>query len=119
LHPAAEEERSALLGKIHRLEEEVASFKAWEQQKQRYVLEELSSGVFAYAVRQGEHASEPMHWLCPTCFERRERTILQREYRSYAQVLTLLCHSCKTILYVARSPQSQEHTGARPASGIF
>jgi hypothetical protein len=44
---AAQEERAALLKRIGELEKQVADFKAWETEKQRYKLEQVDAGAFA------------------------------------------------------------------------
>ena len=48
---AVNEERSALVQRVSALEKELASLKAWEAEKQRYVLVEIALGVVAYAIR--------------------------------------------------------------------
>src|SRR5467141_3021959 len=45
---AAQDERVALLERVHALEKELASLKAWEADKARYELKEVGSGTFAY-----------------------------------------------------------------------
>jgi hypothetical protein len=43
---------------------QIARFEAWEAEKQRYVLEDVGPGVFAYVYKESASGSEPMHWLC-------------------------------------------------------
>ena len=74
---AAQDERAALLKRIGQLEEEVAAFKAWEADKNRYELEDLYTGLFAYIPKKGMENGEPPHALCANCFQRKTKSILQ------------------------------------------
>jgi len=48
--------------RISELEKEVAGFKTWETEKQKYVLKELGQpGLFAYTLEPEARGSEPSH----------------------------------------------------------
>ena len=51
---SANEERSALIDRIRKLETELAGLKAWEAEKQRYQLKDFGGGTFAYELKQEE-----------------------------------------------------------------
>jgi hypothetical protein len=107
---AAQDERSALIERIRQLEQKVADFTAWESEKEKYELQNLGDpnyGVFAYASKPG--IAEPAHWICPTCYERRQKSILQRETRMPGMVPVYVCHACGADLYqgVYRDPKHQ------------
>lgn len=74
---AAQEERSALLQRVRDLEEQVARLKAWETEKQRYQLENLYVGSFAYVLKEEARGAEPIHWLCAKCYQEGKKRILQ------------------------------------------
>lgn len=74
---AAQDERTALLKRISQLEEEVAALKAWNADKERYELENLYTGLFAYIPKEGMEKGEPPHALCANCFERKTKSFLQ------------------------------------------
>lgn len=74
---AANMERSALIERVRQLEKEAADLKAWDAEKQRYKLEEISHGTFAYALKEEERDSEPTHHVCANCYNRGIKSILQ------------------------------------------
>ena len=53
----------------------------WNAQAAGYELKEIASGVFVYASKEDAERADPAHWLCPNCYEARNKSILQRELR--------------------------------------
>ena len=85
------------------LAKELAKLKEALAQRGRYVLTQLSPGVFVYRVKEtvvlaaeGDPVpAEPEHFVCQDCFDNRgQRVILQRH--SDVGDVTLDCGSCKT-----------------------
>ena len=69
---AAREAQTALLERIGSLEKEVAGFKAWEREKERYALKDASGrGEFAYVIKKSEQRGEPAHAICARCYQQR------------------------------------------------
>jgi len=91
---AANDERSALIQRLSELETEVARLKKWETEKQRYQLERLPPGAFAYALKKGMENGEPPHRLCANCYQRNKKSILQEIDDGYAE-----CHECGSKLH--------------------
>jgi hypothetical protein len=73
----ANDERTALLETIRKLEEKVADFEAWETEKQKYHLKEVDVGAFAYVLKPDTQTSEPAHWICTTCYGNKKKSLLQ------------------------------------------
>jgi hypothetical protein len=73
----AQASQSNMIEYVRALEEEVAHFEKWEAEKQRYQLKEFGSGAFAYALKAEAQGAEPMHQICPNCYENRIKSILQ------------------------------------------
>ena len=73
----ASETQSALLERIKQLEKQIADFEDWGREKERYQLNAVDSGAFAYTYKPGMENGEPPIWLCQTCFEKRHRSPLQ------------------------------------------
>ena len=74
------------------LEEKIMQYEKWDAEAARYKLQEVAKGIFVY-VLQGDHASgEPIHWLCPNCFQKREKSILSKPAVDYANYR---CHRCQ------------------------
>lgn len=68
---------SAILRKVDNLESEVADLKRWEQEKERYGLHELAPGTLVYRVKPAMQGGEPVHDLCPNCYQQGIKSILQ------------------------------------------
>lgn len=70
-------EHSALLREKEDLEKCLMRMREFEEEKQRYGLQEIAPGTFAYAVKPGHQGSDPPHNLCPTCYQQGVKSILQ------------------------------------------
>lgn len=91
--------QSELLGRVRQLEEEKAKLEAWNTEKERYELKELKPGVLIYSIKDSMRGAEPEHYLCPTCYNRGKKSILQKEMRDVGRAVLLVCHECGTELY--------------------
>jgi Zn finger protein HypA/HybF involved in hydrogenase expression len=97
---AAQDERAALLERIRELEKQVADFKAWETEKQRYELTALSHGAFAYALKKEAARGEPPHWICAACYSKGEKTILQCASNPNLVQVRYKCPRCHSEILV-------------------
>ena len=102
-------ERTDLISRIAELEREVTSLKAWDAEKERYKLVEVHPGAYAYVIKAECQDDSPEHLLCPTCFERGKKTILQFRFNTAGEHRE--CPSCKTTIRIA--PASWAPTGQR------
>ena len=104
---SAQSEQFGLLEKIGTLEKKVAQMEAWDAEKQRYQLTELTSGTFAYSLKSDETATEPAHKICANCYANREKSILQQELRFPGRVDVLVCNNCGAELFLSggREPE--------------
>jgi hypothetical protein len=93
---ALQEERSTLLERISQLEEEMARLEAWEAEKQRYELQDISSGQgsSAYVVKPSMQGTEPLHCICANCYEDGKKSILQRTSVIAPEANSLYCPRC-------------------------
>jgi hypothetical protein len=102
----AQTDQFAALDRVRELEKEVTELKAWDVEKSRYELKEVGPGAFARAVKPDARGSDPMHYICPTCYERGKKTPLQAlslvEQRRGGDIRT--CSTCKTAVAFARNP---------------
>lgn len=88
----AQEKAQELQTKNHELEKRLREFDEWAETQKQYELKELDSGIFAYARKEDAKSDEPMHHLCPNCFDREKRkSILQGENH--------WCPACKFLIY--------------------
>lgn len=97
---AAQEERSALVERVHDLEQEVARLEAWDAEKQRYELKDVGSGALAYALKNEAGGTEPPHWICAKCYEDGKKSILQPETRNPGRTEWMVCHRCDADIIV-------------------
>lgn len=97
---AANQERSTLVERVGELERLVAEMKAWEAEKQRYILQKLPPGVFVYALKLDMANGEPPHYLCQTCYQRGKKSILQSKGDHWG-VEPLMCNECGAEVKVA------------------
>jgi len=74
---AAQQEHAAMLDDVRELKSQIAQFEDWEQEKTRYELKPMDTGVRVYVFKLVEGSSEPAHEACPKCFKQRQISILQ------------------------------------------
>jgi hypothetical protein len=74
------------------LEQKIMEYEEWDSEAGRYELKEIAKGIFVYVLKP-EHASgEPTHWLCPNCFQERQKSILSKPAVDY---MNYKCHRCQ------------------------
>jgi hypothetical protein len=94
----ANEERSALIERVGRLEQEIAALKAWNAEKNRYELTQWGNGAFAYVLKETEQAGEPRHALCANCYQRGAKSILQSNGEPRWMLHAWECPSCRAAV---------------------
>jgi hypothetical protein len=104
---AANAAQTTLVDRIRDLEQEIVHLKDWEGEKQRYHLQAIDRGAFAYLLKPGMEEGEPPHWLCANCFNRRQKSFLQFQgqdrklHGGRADTSTYGCVTCKASLKVS------------------
>ena len=91
---SAQAREAALTEEIGGLKARLIEFETWETEKQRYELAEYRPGTFAYAIKEATRGAEPVHRICPNCYERRVKSILQHVLRSRAGYEKVHCPAC-------------------------
>jgi rubrerythrin len=98
---ALQEERNDALVANANLKQELSRMKSWEAEEGRYQLRAIYEGSFAYALKTEANNGEPPHWLCPTCFQQRKKSVMQRgDYGGMAGYYYWNCPVCKTTMQV-------------------
>ena len=85
---------SASLETIDELEKEIVRLKDWSAEKQRYELADAGEGSFAYKLKEGVEPPEPLHWICPHCYQKGEKAIMKHEDLPVGRCEVLACHPC-------------------------
>src|ERR1700722_4631396 len=93
---SAQQAQSALVDRIGELEKEVAGFEKWDAEKERYKLTDFGGNTFAYALKPEATRGEPTHRICPNCYEKRVKSILQSKGRNAYSQEIYVCVACKT-----------------------
>jgi len=93
---AAHSEHSTLSSRIRDLEAEVAQFKRWEQEKERYQLHQFPAGTLAFRIKPEVQGSEPLHEICATCYQKGIKSILQACEDGWYKALK--CHPCDSVI---------------------
>jgi cell division protein FtsB len=90
----AQSEQAELTQAIHDLEKEIADLEAWDAEKEKYELKQISNvGTVAYMLKPDARGIEPPHWLCTNCYQNRKRGIIQY-YGHIGASLHFRCSSC-------------------------
>ncbi len=97
---ASQEKQAQLAERVRELEKRLSEFESWDVQMQRYALFEFSTKALAYALKPGMENGEPMHYLCLSCVDKRQRSTLQPNGRY------LVCPACKSTLATESAPPS-------------
>lgn len=97
---AANAAQSELIDRVRELEGEIARMKNWDAEKQRYKLAAPFPGCMVFAVQKSMSNGETAHYLCATCFNRGQPSILQsREGRMTKEgrvFSSFICTACKS-----------------------
>ena len=67
-----------LLDENRELKEKIEKMDRWAQTSSKYELYEICSGVHLYSLKKGA-TNEPEHYVCPNCFENRNKSILVKK----------------------------------------
>jgi hypothetical protein len=96
----------ALEQRMGDLEKEIAAFKDWETEKERYALTDYGSGTFAYALKPAMANGEPAHRICAHCYGQGHKTLLQFVMSTRSQE-RLHCARCKADIFLGtyRTPE--------------
>lgn len=97
----AQAAQAALIEQVSDLEKEVAALKAWDAEKQRYKLTEVRPGATAYALKEGVEDGETKHYLCASCYQHANKSILQPKTLVPGRSQVLVCHDCGWHVYTS------------------
>ena len=75
----SQEKQAALSREIAELKEKLRKLERFEREAERYILEKLPFGGLVFSLKKGMENGQPTHYLCATCMNKGEITILQPE----------------------------------------
>lgn len=74
---SAQASQNQLMDEVRALKGSLASYENWSNEEKRYALKDFGDNTYAYELKDDCKSSEPTHRLCPTCFQKRSKSILQ------------------------------------------
>ena len=80
------------------LTKKIQEYEAWTKLENLYELKELSAGRLVYGYKKNELNCEPFHLLCPSCFSKKRKSILQN-FGITDKGIRYGCHDCKFEIY--------------------
>jgi formate dehydrogenase maturation protein FdhE len=104
---SAQDAQSALLQEKRALEAKMAEMEAWEDEAKRYELTSYGGQTFAYALKEGMEKGEPFHSICPTCYQKRTKSILQLHGTDAFGRKKMYCPVCQKM-YPLGTPQARD-----------
>jgi hypothetical protein len=98
---AAQVAQAELIERVRELEKEVASFKRWDAEKEKYELKDIGQGAFVCMRKDGAEPRKPPHWLCTKCYrDGKDSIFLRTETRSGFGKVLWLCPECSSTISV-------------------
>jgi hypothetical protein len=110
---AANATQTELTQRIRDLEDQLTRLQDWDMQKRRYKMAMPFPGCMVYALQQSMSDGEPAHYLCASCYQRGEKSILQGRLpvqpkagqgRAFAQYYCGVCKSEATTQWMNIEP---------------
>lgn len=98
----AQQVQSKQSARIRELEQTIEEFEDWESERARYTLVDAGQvgGVFVYLLlEEAAHEDEPTHYICPACYQKRVKSILQRD--KVQGTRKSLCPECGSSFLIA------------------
>ncbi|GEL44249.1 hypothetical protein MEX01_48400 [Methylorubrum extorquens] len=93
----ARSELYELTERMRGLEKQLASHDDWAEEKKRYELKAIGHGARVYGLKKEFASEEPAHWLCPSCFNRSKKSLLQDNGKNPTNLSEVIwrCQDCK------------------------
>jgi hypothetical protein len=91
------EERFLLLDKIEKLERRLKAAVDWDEEAKRYQLQEFPHGTHVYVLKAECADGEPIHRICPNCFQQNLKSILQTTVK-HSGAEEVSCSACSASI---------------------
>jgi PHP family Zn ribbon phosphoesterase len=72
-------------------EQKLIAYDKWETEKAKYALKKVAKDVFVYELQPAHAAGQPIHHICPKCYEARQKGILQRQNEDWDGMYCPVC----------------------------
>ena len=84
-----------LLRQNDELKKQLIDLEDWSMEAKNYRLTEIAPGVLVYARKTDDANTGPACWLCTHCYEKKQKSILQRGKMTHSGTI-YSCPNCKT-----------------------
>lgn len=109
---AARAEQDRLQDESRTLRRRIEELEAWGADAARYSLRTVGQGVTVYSLNEGEE--EPAHFLCPSCFSVRRKSIIQKTQETRnGEFYMHRCPSCSATYEFEERPWGGAATSYR------
>lgn len=95
----AQEAQDQLNAKVKELEDKLAEYERWEEERAQYRLTQVAPGAHAYTPIEEKLEHEPPHWLCTSCFNKGKKGFLQFQAQVQRNAI-FVCSDCGAKLSV-------------------
>ncbi len=96
---AAHQREAAMAEEIRDLKTRMTELEAWDAEKQRYELTNFGRETFAYVLKPSMSGGEPSHRICPACYQKGHKSILQFRHQTATGQDKYACPACKTDFF--------------------
>jgi hypothetical protein len=110
-------QNAALLRDKEQLEKQLMQLENWATEKDRYTMVTVFETATVYSLKESMSNGEPPHYICPVCYQRGHKTLLQPSKES-SRFLHFVCpspscnfdiptgyHSIGPLAYAESNPQ--------------
>ncbi len=82
--------------RMQEMAQTIESYEDWKKVAARYRLKDFGASTFAYELIPQHADGEPVHRICPRCFEDRRRSVLQFAFQTSTKQDKYSCPACGT-----------------------
>ena len=91
----------SLSKRVGDLEKELVDLKDFRREKQNYEFQSIGDTAFVYAYKPTVESAKPPHWLCSTCCDQDQKSILQFGGMGLCTTWVIWkCHLCESEIRV-------------------
>lgn len=72
-----QQQNASLLRDKDDLKKQIVELENWKAEKDRYSMVTVYSAATVYALKESVSNGEPPHYICPACYQRYQKTLLQ------------------------------------------
>ena len=74
---SVQQQNASLLREKDDLEKQIMQLENWKTEKDRYIMVTVFNAATVYSLKESMSSGEPPHYICPVCYQRGHKTLLQ------------------------------------------